>query len=223
MKRVVVLLLLMSSIQVFSQKMPVDAIEIQGGYLYYFLNNEKYTGTYRNSPNIGFSLMLTNPIAKNLYYHVGFNYSTKNFYWENNLDKEDPFYKRIETYLKHLKLPFLLSYQYAQLGRLSLNIVNGLVLNARIDHDVKRQYDGQYYEDNNLKPYANIFGVSYEIGHIFNYKIMPDVTVTLTPTYGYKFILDKSRDYRTGIAHLLDDRSYVTIMFGIKYYFNNYP
>jgi len=121
--------------------------------------------------------------------------------------------------LKHLKLPLLLSFHYARLGKLSLSFFNGFIVNARIDHDVKRQYDGQYYEDKNLKPYTNIFGISYEIGNVFNYLVMPDVTVTLTPSYGYKFVLDKSIDYRPGSGYLIEDRSYVTIALGIRCHF----
>lgn len=218
MKYRLFILIILCCLNSSGQEKKVHSIELQGNTMYYFLNNEKYsnTGSFSNLFNYGVTVLYSSEISRNFSLSSGLNFSTKNYYWETLSGNVINQYEKWEHNIKYLNIPFYIDYKIFRMADLNIRILQGAILNYRIDHDYKK-YDSESHfieiENQDIRGFKYDTAIFYRCGFIFSYLMNKRIKINFMPYIDYKVIMDKPPRH----SHLTDDRIVCGISLGVSY------
>lgn len=224
MKKILIIpILFLFTLSVYCQNTNFFSVEIDANYLHYFYNTDnnsdfKY-GQASSTIDYGFSLLFANYFNK-LKLSTGINYSTKSFYYEENVDNT---LLHGDFKLDYINIPIIGSYEVMSKKGYFINVFTGLLFNNIYDYGIiyydKSNENSNLILKNNLTSLKRL-GITFLIGPNFSKSIWKNFKLNLSPTMYYKLRLDsndKFNDYVVPKRFIPNNRFYFGIKIGIEY------
>lgn len=201
------LLLVLLTLEIYSQERNYFSTEFDANYFYYFVGNDN-----TNNFNYGFSFLCSKYMHK-LKLSTGVNYSTKSYYSQEDI--YNSIAKR-EYNLRYLNIPIIANIDLISQKELSISLLTGFGFNNIVYYSIETYFlNGDSENDNDLLQ-AKKMGVTYMLGTTFSKSIGEKFILNLSPIANYKLIPDYT-DQRPIYKNIPNDRLSLGFRIGIEY------
>jgi len=211
MKQIVLIILsILYTTSAFAQENKNISSAFNFSYIYYKLNNEKYTVTFINKFNYEINAIGYYKIHTKFSIGLGLGFQTKDFFYTN--DTPD-FHGNIkyEYFIRNINFHLATSIRKIKLELINININNSIILNNIVNYKVVETSEYGFVNSINNIDVGQKSGFTYRFGIEMEKQIYHCCSLSISPFLNYKFFLDIP-DKSAQMYDLNDDR----VSYGVK-------
>jgi hypothetical protein len=170
----------------FTQENKKFSTAVNVSYIYFELNDDKYTVDFKNKFNYEINTKIHYDISSAFTLGVGLGYQNKDYYYS----KEVPDFNeniKYEFYLKNLNFFFETSFRKIKISSFDIHINNAIIINQLSQHKVvTTHYSGSQESYDNIG-FDSRTGMTYRLSFDLVKKMSKTSSIFLTPFWNYKF------------------------------------
>lgn len=201
--------MIISSIASHAQEENKYSIWIDANYLFHYIERDT-----RNNFNYGFSLLMTEKIAK-IKVGIGINYSTLNYnYTVKPMDYEAFYLKKREYKVQYLNFPLLVFFNINSGKLMNVDPYVGIIANKVINNEVVKYYiDTPPFREEDIARTRNL-GFTFRVGVNVSKTISEHIILNVAPFADFKFV---TNGLHTAYYELPDSRVSIGFKIGFEY------
>lgn len=170
----------------FTQENKKFSIAVNVSYLYFELNDDKYTVDFKNKFNYEINTKIYYDVSSAFTLGVGLGYQNKDYYYINNkpsINKN----KKFEFFEKNLNFFLETSFRKIRISNFDLYINNALVINYLINYKlIEYNVNGMQQTLSNID-FDRRTGMTYRLSFDLVKKLSKTSNIFLKPFWNYKF------------------------------------